>query len=129
MMIKTKFKIMLVTLLAFFSVVSFAPVYAQNTAVCDGAQAANASVNCTDKKLSDNAFGNIIRSVVDILSVVVGAVSVIMIIIGGFRYVVSNGDSNGISGAKNTILYAIIGLVVVLFAQVIVRFVISGVKT
>jgi hypothetical protein len=50
-----------------------------------------------------------------------------MVIIGGFRYIVSNGDSNGVSGAKNTILYAIVGLVIVLFAQVIVRFVLTRV--
>jgi hypothetical protein len=48
-----------------------------------------------------------------------------MIIIGGFRYVVSGGDSAGVEGAKNTILYAVIGLVVALLAQAIVVFVIS----
>ena len=70
-------------------------------------------------------FEKIITSVINILSIIVGAVSVIMIIIGGLRYVISAGDSNGISGAKNTILYALVGLVVVLFAQIIVAFVID----
>jgi hypothetical protein len=58
---------------------------------------------------------------------VVGVVSVIMIIIGGFKYIISSGDSANVTSAKNTILYAIIGLVVVLLAQIIVRFVIARV--
>ncbi len=74
----------------------------------------------------NTGFQRIVRNVINILSVIVGAVSVIMIIVGGFRYVVSNGDSNATAGAKNTILYAIIGLVVVLFAQVIVRFILTS---
>lgn len=96
-------------------------------ATCEGAQLADVEVDCTDKKLSDDQFGSVIKLVVNILSVIVGAVSVIMIIVGGFRYVISNGDSNALSGAKNTILYAIVGLVIVLFAQVLVRFILSNV--
>jgi TRAP-type C4-dicarboxylate transport system permease small subunit len=49
-----------------------------------------------------------------------------MIIIGGFRYIVSGGDQTSVTAAKNTIMYAIIGLVVVLFSQVIVRFVLTN---
>jgi hypothetical protein len=48
-----------------------------------------------------------------------------MIIWGGFKYITSGGDSNNVSGAKNTIIYAIIGLVIVALAQLIVHFVIS----
>ena len=76
---------------------------------------------CSD---ADGAnFSNIIKSVINILSVLVGAVSVIMLIIGGFRYIISNGDSNSTKAAKDTIMYALIGLIIVLFAQVIIRFV------
>lgn len=67
----------------------------------------------------------IIRTVINIFSLVVGVVSVIMIIIGGLKYITSGGDSGNLSGAKNTILYAIIGLVIVALAQVIVRFVLE----
>ncbi|MES2971855.1 MAG: pilin [Patescibacteria group bacterium] len=62
-----------------------------------------------------------------LISLLVGIASVIMIIVGGFRYVMSSGDSNNITGAKNTILYAIIGLVVALVAQSIIVFVIKKV--
>lgn len=69
--------------------------------------------------------GGIFGKVVGILSWLIGIVCVIMIIIGGFRYVIANGDSNSINGAKNTILYALVGLGIVFFAQVIVQFVIG----
>ena len=67
----------------------------------------------------------IVKQIINIMSLVVGVVAVIMIIIGGFKYVTSGGDSGNVSGAKNTILYAVVGLVVVALAQVIVRFVVD----
>lgn len=67
--------------------------------------------------------------IINILSWVVGAVAVIMLIFAGFRYVTSGGDENGIKGAKNTILYAIIGLVIVALAQIIVNFVLNRANT
>lgn len=67
----------------------------------------------------------IIVKVVNILSIIIGIASVIMIIIGGLRYVLSNGDSNSINGAKNQILYALVGLVVAAAAQSIIVFVIN----
>ena len=93
-------------------------------AACEGAAAAGVT-DCENSDAAKTSFKNIVGTVINILSVVVGAVSVIMIIVGGFRYVVSNGDSNAMSGAKSTILYAIVGLVIVLFAQIIVAFVID----
>lgn len=63
--------------------------------------------------------------VINIFSWVVGVVSVIMIIYGGFKYITSGGDSSNVTTAKNTILYAIIGLIIVALAQVIVRFVLG----
>ena len=69
----------------------------------------------------------LITSIVNIFSIIVGLISVVMIIYGGFRYVTSGGDSNNVSNAKNTIIYAIIGLVVVALAQFIVQFVLDKV--
>lgn len=56
---------------------------------------------------------------------VIGAVSVLMLIWGGLRYIISGGDSKKITDAKNTILYAIIGLVIAVFAYAIIRFVLN----
>ena len=52
-----------------------------------------------------------------------------MIMVGGFKYITSGGDSGNITGAKNTILYAVVGLVVVALAQIIVRFVLARTTT
>jgi len=68
---------------------------------------------------------NLIKTILNVLSAIVGAIAVIMIIIGGFRYVTSAGDSNAASSARNTILFAIVGLIIVAFAQIIVRFVLE----
>ncbi len=68
---------------------------------------------------------SILYKIIQTLTIITGAASVIMIIVGGFRYVVSGGDSNATKGAKDTILYAVIGLVVVIFAQTIITFVLS----
>ena len=65
----------------------------------------------------------IVTTIINILSVVVGIVAVIMIIVGGFQYLTSQGDSGKVTNAKNTILYAIVGLVIVALAQFIVQFV------
>jgi hypothetical protein len=71
------------------------------------------------------ALMDVIKSVTTTLIFVVGAVAVIMIIIGGLRYVLSGGDSAGTKSAKDTILYAIIGLVVAVVAYGIVAFVLK----
>ena len=97
-------------------------VLAQDTtAACRGVEITGGSCDGA----GESTLTGIITAVVDILSIVVGALSVIMIIIGGLRYITSGGDSAGTASAKNTIIYAVVGLVIVIFAQVIVNFVID----
>lgn len=81
---------------------------------------------CSDDLGDNNISGQdgVLLRVVNILSFVVGVASVIMVILGGLKYITSNGDSNSISSAKNTILYALIGAAVFLFSQAIIIFVI-----
>lgn len=67
----------------------------------------------------------IFKKVTDVLLFLAGAVAVIVLIIGGIRYVISSGDSGQVQSAKNTILYAVVGLVVVIMAYAIVNFVIN----
>jgi len=86
------------------------------------------STACADKggtKATENGIASTAKQVVNILSLVIGAVAVIMIIVGGFRYIVSAGAADKVTAAKNTIVYALIGLVVVVFAQLIVHFVLN----
>jgi cytochrome bd-type quinol oxidase subunit 2 len=72
---------------------------------------------------------NIVTTIVNIFSIVVGIVAVIMIVVGGFKYITSGGDSGNITSAKNTIVYAVIGLVIVALAQFLVQFVLKQVNT
>lgn len=90
------------------------------------------SGNCnpaTSKASAERSVNHIIETVINIFSVVVGVVAVIMIIVGGLKYITSGGDSAAVSGAKNTILYALVGLVIVVLAQVIVKFVLGRVTS
>jgi amino acid transporter len=68
---------------------------------------------------------NLVTIIINILSSLVGILAVIMIIYAGFRYVTSGGKDDAVKGAKNTIVYAIIGLVLVALAQIIVHFVLD----
>ncbi len=93
--------------------------------LCQGAELQFGSGGNCKTNASENELNTLIENIVNIFSVIVGIVAVIMIIIGGFRYITSGGDSGNVTGAKNTILYAIVGLVIVALAQFIVKFVLS----
>ncbi len=71
----------------------------------------------------------IFKNVVNILLYVIGAISVIMLIVGGIRYATSAGNAANVTAAKNTIMYALIGLVIAVLAYAIVNFVLTGVTT
>ena len=73
----------------------------------------------------DTPLSDQIKTVVNILLFILGAIAVIMIVVGGIRYTISNGESGAITGAKNTILYAVIGLIVAMLAYSIVNFVVG----
>ena len=78
---------------------------------------------CTTGAPDEKSFNAILKRVINIISIIVGVVAVIMIIFGGFKYITSGGTAEKVTGAKNTILYGLIGLIIVALAQVIVRFV------
>ena len=69
--------------------------------------------------------GGIFTTITNTLLFIIGAISVLMIIYGGIRYTISGGDAAAVTGAKNTILYAIVGLVVAIMAYAIVNFVLT----
>ncbi len=68
----------------------------------------------------------IFRTITNVLLFILGAISVIMIIIGGLRYVISGGNATAVTAAKNTILYAIVGVIVALLAYAIINFVLDS---
>ncbi len=82
---------------------------------CDGTNNGGIDVN------------SVIANGVNIFTGIVGIVAVIMIVVAGFKYITAAGDSNKVASAKNTLVFAIIGLIIVALAQVIVRFVLNKV--
>lgn len=95
----------------------------------DGSGGLEAGADCargTDQQANLFGDGGIFRTITNVLLFIIGAISVIMLIIGGIRYVVSGGDSSAVTAAKNTILYAVIGIIVALLAYALVNFVIDS---
>ena len=88
-----------------------------------GAEAARGNGMPADLVGVDGVFTKITNTVL----YAVGIISVVMLIIGGIRYVISGGDSKKVTDAKNTIMYAIIGLIIAILAYAIVNFVITAV--
>lgn len=95
--------------------------------VCQGIGLVSGASDCQTPSGTPGP-GGLIRTVVNILSAVVGIIAVITVIIGGLKFITSGGDSTAASSARNTVLYAVIGLVVVALAQIIVRYVLFRVN-
>lgn len=87
-----------------------------------GADAARGTDQSADLFGSSGVFSTI----TNVLLFVLGAISVIMIIIGGLRYVVSGGNSANVTAAKNTILYAIVGVIIAILSYAIINFVLGS---
>lgn len=105
------------------------PVAAQSKAdICEGIGLTGGGNGCATPAGGTTVETTITR-IINLLSVVIGIIAVVMIIIGGLKYIMSSGDSNSINSAKNTVLFAIVGLVIVALAQAIVRFVLNRVVT
>lgn len=103
-----------------------------STNLCGGVDAATGAGNCSTQTTGGSAesgLKGLASTIVKYFSIIVGAASVIMIIYGGFRYITSGGDSGKVGNAKNTLIYALIGLIIVALAQLIVRVVISQANT
>lgn len=116
--------LIIIGLVAGLSVAAAAPVSAAD--VFPACKGQNSSAVCSSRDSNDITGSNgIFKRVVNVLLFITGAVAVIMIVVGGLRYVISGGDSSAVNSAKNTILYAIVGLVLAIFAYAIVNFVID----
>ena len=88
-----------------------------NTAACkDVAQQGTSGANPVLK---------IFNAVVQILVIVIGAMAIIMLVVSGFRFVVSNGDANTVKGARSGLIYALVGVAVAVLGQLLVSFVLS----
>ena len=90
---------------------------------CKGLTQVDASQDCAT---NGSGVSGIIKAIVSILSYIVGVAAVFMVILAGFKYVTSSGDSGRISSAKSTLVYALVGLAIAALAQVLVHFVLSN---
>ena len=84
------------------------------------------SVYCKNKGSGETQVNGIIKTIVEVLLTAVGAISIIMIVIGGILFALSSGDAQKAAKARSTILYAVVGLIVSVFASAIVNFVFDG---
>ncbi|MGH7158299.1 MAG: pilin [Candidatus Saccharimonadales bacterium] len=89
--------------------------------ICEGVTAVSGG-QCDD---GTSDLNRVIEVGLNLLSVIIGIIAVVMIMVGGFKYITAGGDSGNITSAKHTIIYAVIGLVVVALAQFIVQFVLD----
>lgn len=78
-----------------------------------------------DAGSADSRVSSILKSVLHILSIVVGVAAVVTIIISGLRFITSQGDASNIASARSGLIYALVGLVIVALSQVIARFVLD----
>lgn len=100
-----------------------------SSSLCQGTNIATgtadpANDSCTNQS-ADGSIAKIANNVVNIFSIIVGVIAVIMIIWGGFKYITSGGDSGNVSAAKNTLIYAVVGLIIVALSQFIVHVVLT----
>lgn len=116
-------KIAIIMIVAMLVLAPGIVVASNKDAVCEGAGIVSGSgAGCGT---GANTLNDVIRKGLNFFSAIIGVIAVVMIMIGGIKYITSQGDSSQISSAKNTVLYAVIGLVVVAISQVIVHFVIG----
>ena len=86
----------------------------------------NANSAICKSSTADQNINSVIANIVRVMLILLGSVAVIVIIYSGFRYITSSGDAARVSAAKNTLTYAVVGLVVAIFAYVIVDLTIRG---
>ncbi len=113
--------------LAFFSpmIAAQTPPPSLKDSACAGLNSVDPTQGCSSK---GNDINTVIKAAVEVLSVGVGIVAVIMIIVAGFKYVTSSGDSNKVGSAKTTLVYALVGLAIAALAQTLVYFTLSTAK-
>jgi len=98
---------------------------------CGSNSTTGSSAVCIEKNKGqsqqDNSFfgkNGALTKIAKLVALGVGVVSTIMVMVGGFKYATASGDPSNVKSAKDTILYALIGLVIAALAGSIIQFVI-----
>lgn len=116
--------IFFVTVITSLALVVF-PVAAQITQV-GGEDCTALGISCTGSE-DTNSFMNTIVTIGNVFLTLVGVIAAVYLVLGGVRYIMSEGDSSQTEQAKKTIIYALIGLLVIGLSAAIVNFIISDV--
>ncbi len=119
MTLKNAFKLFAVTAGSVISIGVLTPTFVQADAQNDILN----SVNSTDP--GGPTVDNALTAAITVFTIIVGVAAVIMVIFSGYKYITSGGDSNKVAQAKSTVIYALIGVALVVMSQVILRFVIG----
>lgn len=77
---------------------------------------------------TENPVVKIIKAATDLLALIAGFLAVVYVLYGGFSYITAAGDSGKISSAKNNIIYALVGLVVVIVARTLIQYVLGKIN-
>lgn len=120
-------KKLLTSIFTLIALVGLTPAFYQTAyAVCPSSTTPKGQVIDGIKESGDDCTGSgvtdFVSSVVKIISYIAGVVAIIMIIISAFKYMTAAGDAGKVSSAKNTLIYALVGIVVAVLAQVLVNF-------
>ena len=119
---RTPLPLLLATILMAAIIFMPQPALAFDLSMSDGASSARG----IDQASTLFGSAGIFTTITNVMLFGVGAIAVIMVVIGGLRYVLSGGNSTNITAAKNTILYAVIGMVIAILAYALVNFVIGS---
>ena len=116
-------------LLAGLQLATAQTAYAQDVITSGLCQGSNLNLQpgeeCEQNEEADQRVQKTLKTVLNILTIAAGVAAVIMFIYAGFRYIVSGGEEGGVKSAKNTLIYAVIGVIVVMLSQTIVIFVLN----
>jgi hypothetical protein len=108
-----------------FVLLSLQSVSAASTNEACSIPGASSSSYCQDKNnapTSTNPIISILKSAINVVSYMAGVAAVIAILISSIKFMTANGDANNISSAKRTLVFAAVGIIVVIIAQSIVAF-------
>jgi choline-glycine betaine transporter len=107
-------------------------VYAQNPLdqACDTLEDQSVSTSCTPDGTKNPLTGadGLLAKIADVVAIIAGIAAVIMVLIGGFRYITANGDAQSATTARRTVLAAVIGLIVIVASWSIISFVLRRIS-
>lgn len=95
---------------------------AGTSAACGAISQLDSSQACGS---GQSTINRVVKSVLQIISFILGIAGIIMVVVAGFKYITSNGDTGAVGSAKRTLIYALVGLVVAALAQFMVHYVIA----